>query len=153
MAVAMRGHVHRHAIDGGREIRAVVEVEAAQEELVRLAVAAVLRDDESRHHFHELSGAKYRSQRELLLGDHALAGRHRLAAQLAQLAGHHHFFEHGGGNAARAGHARQQAGGGRREGSVPDLALRHGPYLISDSSTTSNASWASASKVSSWPSP
>jgi hypothetical protein len=39
LAVRVRGHVDGHAVDRGREVGAVVEVEAAQEILVRLAVA------------------------------------------------------------------------------------------------------------------
>ena len=43
------GHVDRDALDAGREVRAVVQVEAAKEVLIRLAVAGVLRDDQAGH--------------------------------------------------------------------------------------------------------
>jgi hypothetical protein len=39
-------HVDRHVVDRDSQIRAVVEIEAAQEILVGLAVAAVLGDDQ-----------------------------------------------------------------------------------------------------------
>jgi len=55
----VRGHVHRHAVDARGEVGAVVEleVEAAQEILVRLAVATVLRDDDPGHEFQHLARA------------------------------------------------------------------------------------------------
>jgi hypothetical protein len=56
LAVTMRGHVDRHAVDRDGEIGAVVEVEAAQEILVGFALAAVLRDDQARDSFKEFAG-------------------------------------------------------------------------------------------------
>jgi hypothetical protein len=51
MAMRVGRHVGRHAVDKGREIGAVIEIEAAQEVLVRLAAPAVLRDDDAGHEF------------------------------------------------------------------------------------------------------
>jgi hypothetical protein len=58
--VRVRRHVDRHAVDPGREVGAVVEVEAAQVVLVGLAVAAVLRDDDAGNEFEHLGGPQRR---------------------------------------------------------------------------------------------
>ncbi len=71
--MTVRRHVDRYAVDARRQVRAVIEIEAAQEELVRFAVAAVLSDDQAWHHFHELTGPKHRTQRELLAADNTFA--------------------------------------------------------------------------------
>jgi hypothetical protein len=55
--VSVRRHVHGNAVDAGRQVRAVIEIETAQEILIRLAVAAVLGDDQARHDFQQLSRA------------------------------------------------------------------------------------------------
>jgi len=65
--------IARHAAELGGEIGAVVEVEAAQEILVGLAVAGMLRDDQARHHFERLAGAQDGHRRQALAGDHARA--------------------------------------------------------------------------------
>ena len=49
LAMAVTAHIHRHAVDACGEIRAVVEVKAAEEELIGLAAAAMLRCDQTRH--------------------------------------------------------------------------------------------------------
>ena len=51
----------------------MVEVEAAQEVLVGLAVAAVLRHDEARNGLQQLAGAQHRTGFELRARDRALA--------------------------------------------------------------------------------
>ena len=58
LAVAMGAHVDRHAVDRDGEIGAVVEVEAAQEILVRFAFAAVLGDDQAGRRFQHFAGAR-----------------------------------------------------------------------------------------------
>ena len=45
--MAMAALIDNHAVDGGAQIRTMVEVEASQIELVRLALAAVLADDQA----------------------------------------------------------------------------------------------------------
>jgi len=77
--VAVRAQVHRHAVDERREVRAVVEVEPAQEILVRLAAAGVLCRDHARHVFDQVPGSQLRSRRELLAPDHALRRADRVA--------------------------------------------------------------------------
>jgi hypothetical protein len=52
------GHVDGDVVDGDAEVRAVVEVEATQEVLVRFAAAAVLGDDDARHRLQQLTGTE-----------------------------------------------------------------------------------------------
>lgn len=61
LAMGVRAHIHRHAGHTGGKIGAVVQVEAAQEILVCLAVAAVLGDDQPRHGFKQFAGAQQRT--------------------------------------------------------------------------------------------
>ena len=65
-----------------REVGAVIEVEAAQEVLVGLALAAVLRDDDARHGLEHFAVAHERPLVELLRGDRALARRLRDADEI-----------------------------------------------------------------------
>src|SRR5207244_1669436 len=55
LAVRVRSEVDRDALDRREEVGSVVEVEPAQEVLVRLSCAAVLGDDESRHELQNLA--------------------------------------------------------------------------------------------------
>ena len=57
-----------------REIGAVIEVEAAQEILVGLAVAAVLGDDEAGNDLERLGGPRERKGVDLAAGEKLLAG-------------------------------------------------------------------------------
>ena len=100
LAVAVRRHVHGYAIDARREIRAVIEIEAAQEILIRFAVAAVLRDDQSGHDLEQLAGAQHRPQIQLLLRHDALTRGERFPLKSIQLTCDRDFFEHRGGDAA-----------------------------------------------------
>ena len=59
----------------GRKVRAVIEIESAEVVLVRLALAAVLADDDARHRLEHLAGAHHRPRVELSAGDGALTGR------------------------------------------------------------------------------
>ena len=100
LAVAMGRQVYAHALDPAREIRAVVEIESAQEILVRLPIAAVLRDDESRHHFEQLAGAQERPVLELVAEYRALARGARVAGERDALGRDDDFLEPGRGDAA-----------------------------------------------------
>jgi hypothetical protein len=48
--------VDRHAVHRGAQVGAVIEVEAAQVELIGLALAAMLADDQARHRFQHFAG-------------------------------------------------------------------------------------------------
>ena len=60
LAVRVAGHVGRHAVDERGEVGAVVEVVAAQEILVRLAIARVLGDDHAGHGLQHFAGPQQR---------------------------------------------------------------------------------------------
>jgi CopG family transcriptional regulator, nickel-responsive regulator len=79
LAVAVRAHVDGHAVDGDGEVGAVVQVEAAQEVLVGLALAAVLGDDEAGRGLQQFPRAVDGAGLELGGQHHALARRLRLA--------------------------------------------------------------------------
>ena len=75
LPVAVAALVDEHAVHRRPQVGAVVEVEAAQVELVRLALAAVLADDEPGCGFQQLAGAVDGARFELLLGHGADVGR------------------------------------------------------------------------------
>jgi hypothetical protein len=61
----MRGHVDRHPLEPRLEIRPVIEVEAADEILVRLPIAGVLRDDETGHRLEQLALTRERAKAQI----------------------------------------------------------------------------------------
>ena len=71
LPMCVRAHVDRHAGEIGREIGAVIEIEAAQEILVRLAGAAVLGDDHARDVFQHFARPQQRAIVDELRGDDA----------------------------------------------------------------------------------
>ncbi len=73
LPVRVRRQVHRHVVYRGEEVGAVIEIEAAQEILVRLAVAAVLRDDHSGNVLEHFARPQHRPRLDQLRGDGALA--------------------------------------------------------------------------------
>ena len=88
----------------------MIEIEAAQEILIRFAAAAVLRDDQAGNDFQQLTRAQRRPQVELLRGHDTDRRGCRLAAEPLQLARYDDFFEPltRGGNAAGESQRRQQ---------------------------------------------
>ncbi|MNN52301.1 hypothetical protein D3C81_1669900 [compost metagenome] len=71
----MAALVDGHLVDRGAQVRAMIEVEAAQVELVGLSLAAMLADDQSRHGFEQFAGPVAGARIELLLRDAARVGR------------------------------------------------------------------------------
>lgn len=53
----------------------MIEIEAAEEKLVRLSRARMLRDDHARHRLHDFPRSQQRPARELLRADHAFIRR------------------------------------------------------------------------------
>jgi hypothetical protein len=49
LSMGVADHVHRYTVDGHLEVRSVIRIEAAEENLVGLASAMMLADDQSRH--------------------------------------------------------------------------------------------------------
>ena len=73
LPVRMGAHVDRHFVDRDGEIGAVVEIEAAQEILVGLAVAAVLGDDQAGNDFKRFRGPGKRPRVDFRAADIFLA--------------------------------------------------------------------------------
>ncbi len=69
LAVRVAAQVERDAVEGGEEVGPVVEVEAAQEVLVRLPGAAVLRDHQARNELQHLARAQDGPVLDQLAGD------------------------------------------------------------------------------------
>jgi len=86
----VRAQVHRHPGHPGGEVRAVVEVEAAEEVLVGLAGAAVLRHDHAGNIFEQVAGTQQRAIADELRGDHALARGVARADAIVVVAEHGH---------------------------------------------------------------
>ena len=74
LTVGVGGQVVGHVVHEAGEVGAVVEAEAAQEILVRLALAAVLRHDQAGHFFEEVGGPQNGPVFEVGLGDFAGGG-------------------------------------------------------------------------------
>ena len=75
-------HVDRHVVDGYREVGAVIEIDATQVVLVRLALAAMLADEEAGDALEQLPGAHEGPVLYVLLRDRPLRGRVRAADQI-----------------------------------------------------------------------
>ncbi len=73
VAVRVRRQVDRHAGNRRREVRAVIQVEAAQIVLVGFPFPAVLADDQPGYGFQQLTGPHDRPRFELLAGHGTLA--------------------------------------------------------------------------------
>ena len=67
LAVRVRRQVDGHAVDEDADVGAVVGVEAAQEQLVGLAAALVLRGEQPRHHAQDVVGRILGPQLEVLV--------------------------------------------------------------------------------------
>ena len=66
-------HIDRHTRNGRREVRAVVQIEAAKVVLVRFALTTVLADDHARHRFEHLARTHHRARADLYRRHRALA--------------------------------------------------------------------------------
>jgi len=104
LAVGMADHVDRHPHDQCREVAAMVEVEAAQEILVGLAITGMLSDHHARYDFHDLGRAEQWSVGQLPGRDRSLAGRFGDTDQVLAAAADGDFLQ------------RRQAGGNGRQG-------------------------------------
>jgi len=90
LAVAVAGQVHRDAIQRRGEIRAVVEVEPAQEVLVRLPVAGMLGGDQSGHRLQHLARPLDGPLVQMIASDVSLARRLADLQQGIRPTGDHH---------------------------------------------------------------
>ena len=97
LAMRVRRQVQRHSIQVVCEVSAVVEVEAAQEILVRLSAAGVLGDDHSRHGFHDFPVAQNRAVGQLRRASRPLRGGIGDAEHAVLPPGDRRFGQAGGG--------------------------------------------------------
>ncbi len=65
LAMSMRPEIHLNPVDIGGKIRPVIEVEAAQEILIGLAAARVLRGDHTRHGLQQFGGTQQRAHQKV----------------------------------------------------------------------------------------
>ena len=91
LAMRMGAHVDRHVVEPDIDIGAMVEIEAAQEILVGLALAAMLGDDQPRHDLERFAHAIDGLLLDLLTGDHPLRRGVRREKRSVRRRGHAHF--------------------------------------------------------------
>ena len=77
LAVRVRRQIERHVVEEHGEVRAVIQIEAAQEILVRLSAARVLRDDDAGNGFQNFPAAQNRAVGQLRRAGRALRRRNR----------------------------------------------------------------------------
>jgi hypothetical protein len=91
LAMPMGAHVDRHVLQRDIDIGAVIEVEAAQEILVGLALPAVLGGDQTRHQLEHFADPRSRLLLDLFAGDNSLRRRIRRKKCPVRLCRHAHF--------------------------------------------------------------
>jgi len=82
LPVSMAWQVDRHAGYGLGEVRAVIEIESAQEVLIRLAASGVRAGNHARHGFEHFTYAQQRAHIELTRRNRSLAGGLRHADEV-----------------------------------------------------------------------
>ena len=116
LPVAVRGEIDRDAVHEDGEIGAMIEVEAAQEVLVGLPRAAVLRDDDAGDGLEDFGGARQRAAGELLTAHGALGRGIGDAEQIVGAPGNGDFrHAHDGGERGRGVGLRERSVGGDEE--------------------------------------
>ena len=80
--------VDRHAIDKGTQIGAMVQIIAAQQELIGFAFATVARDLQPGHRFEQLSHSECRVQGKFVINNDAFAGTARHPQEPQPFRGH-----------------------------------------------------------------
>ncbi len=75
LAMRVRRQIERHVVEENGEVRAVIEIEAAQEILVRLSAAGVLRDDDAGNGFQNFARAQNGTFLNLCRAHRSLCGR------------------------------------------------------------------------------
>lgn len=88
LTMGMRGLVDRHAIDVGSQISAMIEVVAAQQILIGLALTAMRGHDQSGHGLEQLPRTVLRCQLQFLIVDHPFTGRRCRPQQFQPLRSH-----------------------------------------------------------------
>ena len=75
MSVSVGSKINRHAIEVGREVGTMIEVDAAQKILIRLTRATVLSGNHAGHDLDQFRDSRQRTSREITVADHAFRGR------------------------------------------------------------------------------
>ena len=88
----MRRHIDRHTLDACRKVSAVVQIKPAQEVLIGLAVATVLRHHQTWHDFQYFTGAQDRHVFNLRPRHRAFAGGGGFTRQRANTSRCHDNF-------------------------------------------------------------
>ena len=101
LTMAMGTEVHLYIVDIGREIRPVIEVEAAQKVLVGLPTARVLGGYHSRHRFKQFGNPQQGPHQQVRSGNRAFTGRLG-DADLGQTASEDHNFTNLVGRSGRS---------------------------------------------------
>ncbi len=91
--MAVAAEVDGHAVEERREVRAVIEIEAAQEELIGLADAGVLSRDQARDALEQLADAADRPEAQVGLADPPLRPCRGEADLLGRSAEDDDFFD------------------------------------------------------------
>ena len=94
LAVGMAALVDRHVVDRGAQVGAVIEVETAQIELVSLAFAAMLADDQAGRRLKQFAGPVNGAHLQLLLADAAGVGGIGDTEFAGARTGHQHALQH-----------------------------------------------------------
>ena len=116
LAVGMGGHVDGQAIHLERQVRAVVQIEPAQEVLIALALTAVLGGDQPGHQFQQFGGPGDRALLQLRAEHIAFGGGQRIAGQYLVAAEDGDLLNCVAGNAGRL----RVAGDGEGDGGCQD---------------------------------
>ena len=88
MAMTVRDHIDRNAINVDSDVGAVVGIKAAQEDLLGFAAASVLGNDQSRRHLQHLVGGATRPDLQV-----ERAHRARGSRRIGPFGLHQHFAE------------------------------------------------------------
>ena len=75
VTVTVRGQIQRHPVEERGEVRAVIEIDAAQKVLVGFPAARVLCDNDAGHGFKDFAGTQNGAMLQLLRADCAMSGR------------------------------------------------------------------------------
>jgi hypothetical protein len=122
--MAVRRQVHRDPVDRGGEVGPVIEIESAQEELIRLSSSAVLRRDQPRHRLENLARPRERPTGELLEADRALRGGLGHPDEAIRAAPDHDLLD---GSLLLAGNGARRQQSDRQRNEPGDVRLHAGP--------------------------
>src|SRR4030095_8981912 len=77
LAMGIAGHVHRNAVDRNLKVGSVIVIETAKQDLVCLAAAMVLPDDQTWHQSHHVARGAWRTKLQILRPSGLLGRRRR----------------------------------------------------------------------------